>query len=260
MALKLIPKGDKIKALRESQEIDYRQKTIAAKARISERELRRIEIDSKPTKAEVLRRLATALNTTLEEIAFAANGPDLVTQNGKVVTGATQKSQRTPSDSDFITIPRFSTTYLHPVKGAQHLFDEAGYAQEIVPHILVETEPELFDLIEELLTLLKGIVRRTWSSLGPAPADDYDNNEFPDVSRLKRLSEILVLLKGNDIRVAIDTHIKYYRDGDTPWLSGQKFFQQLLIAFAPTDEYVEDTVEVPIDHGKDVRLPTKPVF
>ena len=74
------------------------------------------------------------------------------------------------------------------------------------------------------------------------------------------MSKILVLLKGNDIRVAIDTHNKYYQDGETPWLEGEKWFTQLLIAFAPPGEYVEDTVEVPVDHGKDFRLPVEPIF
>jgi DNA-binding XRE family transcriptional regulator len=258
MALKLKPKGHRIKALREASETEYRQKTLAAKIPISERALRRIENEDKVTKAEVLRRIAGALNTTLEDIAYGSSGPRLVIENGKAVRGVSKKTQG--AGPDFTDIPRFSTAYLYPVKGAQHLFDEIGHAQEIAPHILIDAEPELFALIEELLTLLKGVMLREWSALGPALSDDFDDEEFPNVSRMRRMSEILVLLKGNDIRVAVGTHTKHYQDGETPWLEGQKWFTQLLIAFVPAGEYFEDTVEVPVDHGKDIRLPMEPIF
>jgi DNA-binding XRE family transcriptional regulator len=257
MPLKLTPQGHKIKALRERSETEYRQKTLAANAQISERELRRIENEDKVTRVEVLRRIARALNTSLEDITSCS--PHLATEYG-VAVKEDSKNIESAEATGFTSIPRFSTAYLSPVKGAQHLFDEVRQAQEIVPHIQIDTETELFELIEELLSLLKGVMQRKWASLGPLPSDEYDNLDFPDVSRLKRVSEILVLLKGNDIRVVVDTHIKYYQDGDTPWLEGQNWCTQLLIAFASAGEYVEDSVEVPVDHGKSIQLSVEPNF
>jgi hypothetical protein len=107
------------------------------------------------------------------------------------------------------------------------------------------------------LSLLKGIMQRQWHSLGPAAPDSYDELEFPDISRRKRIAEVLVLLKGNDIRIVIDGHFKYYQDWETPWLPGMSFYTQLLIGFAPPAMYGEEGVEVPIDHGKDLKIPSK---
>jgi transcriptional regulator with XRE-family HTH domain len=147
MAMMLIPDGDRIRNLRTSRATEYRQKTIAAKAGLSERQLRRMENENKMTKAEDLRRLATALDTTLDDIAFAPDAyPRLVAKNGQAVA----LSPKTEEPPDFIEIPRHGTTSLRPTGGVQDLCDEAGRAQEIIPHILVETDPERFALIEEL--------------------------------------------------------------------------------------------------------------
>jgi hypothetical protein len=100
---------------------------------------------------------------------------------------------------------------------------------------------------------------REWYSLGPATPDCYDDLEFPEVNRQKRISELLVLLKGNDIRVVAYTPLKHYQDWETPWLEGQTYYTQLLIGFAPPDEYGEETVEVPVDHGRDLKIPRKPI-
>jgi transcriptional regulator with XRE-family HTH domain len=257
MAMMLVPNGDRIRNLRSSRETEYRQKTIAAKAGISERQLRRIENENKMTKAEDLRRLAAALDTTLDDIAFApAARPRLAAENGQAVA----LSPKTEEPLEFIEIPRHGTTSLRPAGGVQDLCDEARRAQEIVPHILVEPDPERFTLIEELLSLLKGFMLRSWHSLGPVDPDSYDGLEFPDISRQKRIGELLVLLKGNDIRVVIEGHFKYYEDWETPWLPGESFYTRLLVGFAPPALYGEERVEVPIDHGRDLKLPTKLPF
>jgi transcriptional regulator with XRE-family HTH domain len=255
MAMMFVPKGEHIKNLRENRETGYLQKTIAGKTGISERRLRRIENENIMTKAEDLRRLAAALDTTLDDISFAPEAPShLAIRNGESALSTTSEEL-----SEFKKVPRHGTHFLRPVRGAADLYDEAGYAQEIVPHILVEPDPERFALIEELLSLLQGIMLRQWHSLGPATPDCYDDLEFPDIGRQKRISELLVLLKGNDIRVVADTHMKYYQDRETPWLEGQKYYTQLLIGFAPPDEYGEETVVVPVDHGKDLKIPRKPI-
>jgi transcriptional regulator with XRE-family HTH domain len=256
MPLMLTPRGQRIKQLRERRETEYRQKTIAAKARISVRTLRRIENENKLSRVEDLRRLAAALDTTLDDIAFATDRPRLVSDQPEKSVGVRSEE----SHPGFIEISRYSTTYLRTVKGAQDLCEQAGFGQEIVPYILVQADAERLALIEELLSLLKAMVLRKWQILGPAALDRYDRCEFPEASRLKRLAELLVLLKGNDIRVVADTHMKHYQDGEAPWLPGEKYYTQLIVGFAPPVEYGQESIEVPVDHGRDLKIPTKPPF
>jgi transcriptional regulator with XRE-family HTH domain len=128
MAMMLVPKGERIKNLRENRETGYRQKTIAGKTGISERRLRRIENENIMTKAEDLRRLAAALDTTLDDISFAPDAAShLAVRNGETAPSTTSEEV-----SEFIEVPRHGTIYLRPVRGAAHLSDEARSARIVV--------------------------------------------------------------------------------------------------------------------------------
>src|SRR6185437_172385 len=257
MPMILIPNGRRIKELRRKRERGSTQKELEFSTGISERALRRIENENRPTQIENLRRLAAELEVPLEDIVFAASGqPRLVPTNGEIV----RQRPSEHSEPEFIDIPRYSTASLMPMRKVQQLYQEVSYAQAIVPHLLVQANSERLALIEELLGLLKAIMVRHWSVLGPATPDEHDKADFPELSRQRRVSDLMVLLKGNDIRICANTHIKYYQPRETPWLPEQKFFTQLQIAFASPVEYGGEDVSVPVDHGKDIRLPRDPIL
>lgn len=257
MPMILTPNGRRIRELRRNRERGSTQKELEHSTGISERALRRIENENRPTRIESLRRLAAALGVPLDDIVFAAGGqPRLASTTGEVVTDPSKER----SDPEFIDIPRHDTALLKPMKTVQQLYEEVGHAQEIVPHLLAQADAERLALVEELLGILKTLMMHQWSVLGSPPPDAHDEAEFPDLSRQRRMAELMVLLKGNDIRVCAETHFKYYQPGETPWLPGEKWITQIHIAFAPPAEYGEENVSVPVDHGKDIRLPRGPIL
>ena len=251
----LTPDGAKIKEIRNDREAGYKQWEVAEKAGLSVRTLRRIENENRPVKEAALRRLAGTLGVPLDVIALSTGTPRLVHQ------AAGDESPGPAGNEGGTTIPRYDTTYLHPLEGgAQELVRLAEAAQEIVPHIMVDADPERFALIEELLLMLNRISTRKWSGAGPRVPDSYDEMPFPEAGRFKRLAELLVLLKGNDILVCADTHIRYVPEGDVPRVGDCPCYFQLLVAFILPDEHGDHMAEVPIDHGRDIRLQREPVL
>lgn len=250
----LTPDGKKIKAIRNDREAGYKQWEVAEKAHVSVRTLRRIENENHSVKEADLRRLAGVLGVPLDVIALSTGTPRLVHQiAGNESPGAATDEGRT-------TIPRYDTTYLHPVKGgAYELVRLAEAAQEIVPHFMIDADPERFTLIEELLLMLKAISTRKWSGAGPLVPDPYDEMPFPETGRLKRLAELLVLLKGNDVLICADTHSRYVPEGEAPRVADVPWYFQLLVAFIPPDEHGDHMAEVPIDHGRDIQLQREPI-
>ena len=255
MPCMLTPDGEKIKAIRNDREAGYKQWEVAEKARLSVRTLRRIENENHSVKEANLRRLAGALGVPLDIIALSTGTPRLVNQ------AAGSESPDAAADKGRTTIPRFDTTYLHPLEGgAQELVRLAEAAQEIVPHFMVDADSERFALIEELLLMLKANSTRKWSGAGPLVPDSYDEMPFPEAGRFKRLAELLVLLKGNDILVCADTHSRYVPEGEAPRVADVPWYFQLLVAFIPPDEHGDHVAEVPIDHGRDIRLQREPIL
>lgn len=256
MAMKVAVNGARIKTLRAEAADELPQKKLAALCGISERQLRRIENGNLAVSKSVLRQLAAHLKVEMPEIAFGLDGSQLAPSQKNSQTALTKEE-----DSAEIHIPRHTTTFLGPVPGAHALYDMAANCQQIVPHVLVDAAPAQMEMIEECLDLLNAISRRKWSAGEPIPPDAYDATAFPEMARRKRLSELFVLLKGHDIRIVADQLIYDYPAGEDPWLPGQRFCFQLVIAFAPPrGQYEEDSLTVPFDGGRDQVLPRKPIF
>jgi hypothetical protein len=77
----------------------------------------------------------------------------------------------------------------------------------------------------------------------------------------RRLRELVVLLKGNDVWVYADTHMKYLPESFEEDPNGQRqIHAQLVIAFGPPGEYGEESVEVDVDNGQPRVLPAQPIF
>jgi len=111
-------------------------------------------------------------------------------------------------------------------------------------------------MVEECLGLLKAVSQRQWSCGKPVAQDAYDDTDFPEISRRKRLTELFVLLKGHDIRVVASREMYRYPPGEMPWLEDQRDCWHLVIAFAPPlGEWEEERVSVPFDGGSEIVLP-----
>lgn len=258
MARLLTPNGPRIKELRTDALVELPQKRFAEQCNISERQLRRIENANLPTKVSILCRFAEILQVSVEEIAFSAGGPRIVSDvRGADPTLLTEEPK-------FIKYPRHTSTHLDTVAGAQALYELAERNMEIIHHIKVEAAPVQIAMIEECLSLLKTISRREWSCRVQGvqvESDHHDSTDFPEVSRRRRLAELFMLLKSHDIRIVANSEIYYYPEGATPWCDGEKTCFQLVIAFVPPLRVNEDeTVTVPFDGGRDILLPSKPNF
>ena len=95
----------------------------------------------------------------------------------------------------------------------------------------------------------------------PVPPDAYDNFDFPEISRRRRLGELFVLLKGHDIRIVASREMYRFPPAETPWLEGCRDCWHMVIAFVPLrGEWGHDSVSVPFDGGCDIVLPCKPIF
>jgi transcriptional regulator with XRE-family HTH domain len=251
MVRKVAANGTRIKELRTHSSSELPQKKLAKLCGISERQLRRIENENLPVSTAVLRQLALHLNAGVDQIAFSVQGPSLVAQQDSVATPS-----KTVANEPRI-IPRHTTTHLKPVSTAQALYDLAEGSMEVVPHLLLDAPAAQMAMIEECLSLLKAVSDRKWS-LGPVPADVHDSADFPEISRRTRLTELFVLLKGHDIRIVAESEIYTYPPGAQPWLEGEKFCFQLVVAFAPPrGEYDEAHVVVPFDAGREFVLDLK---
>jgi transcriptional regulator with XRE-family HTH domain len=253
MVMKLMANGARIKELRISALADLPQKTVADQCGISERQLRRVENQNLTIARPTLERLAKVLGVDLGEIAFGVAGPKLVSDSAN-----TRSAPQADINPEFVHLPRHTTTSLVPVSGAQGLYDLAEMSREIIPHVLVDVPPIQIAMIEECLEILKTISERKWSYGCPVTPDSHDLATFPDMSRRRRLAELCVLLKGNDIRILAESELYRYPPEAEPYLCDRRFCFHLVIAFAPPrGEYEEERLTVPFDSGLDLVLPYK---
>ena len=246
MVMKLTVNGARIKELRTGGTAELPQKTLAGQCGISERQLRRFENKNATAKLPVLERLARALGVAVDDISFGLRGPQLI-------SGEKKPAPQTP---EIMHLPRHDTALLPPVVSAQSLYELAKSSMEVVPHVLVDAGPAEMEMIEECLEILKVISDQAWFRGRPVASDAHDDADFPEVSRCRRLAELLVLLKGHDIRILAEDKIYRYPLGSKPYLEGWDSHNHLLVAFAPPrGEYEEERVTVPFDRGRELNLP-----
>lgn len=252
MPRKFITNGPKIKQLRESREKGATQKEFAHEIRVSERTLRKVEKENHQVDGATLDRIAKAFGVHRQEVIFSSDGPRLVSE-----LTASPLAKKTPTqlnDGPRI-LPRFDTSYVEVVKGAAELYEQASGVHEVVPHFLVELNAETSEYVEKMLSILNSLTY-----------DERDWNQSADggtkeIMHRRRLRELVVLLKGNEVWVYADTHTKYLPESFEPEPSGQRRMRnQLVIAFGPPGEYGEKSVEVDVDHGQPIVLPGRPIF
>lgn len=227
--------GAKVKEMRRNLERLSTQKELAHAARLSERQLRKIENGYIEVRADDCRRLADALGTNFGNIVFSSDGPRLVSKS----------SERTidwPSGPTLI--PRFDTDIASFTQDENKLFELAGGNSEIVPEFAVNLNAETSAYVEELLALLEDISRDRWSG-------DKAIGNVDGVRIRRRIRELAVLLKGNDIWLYVTSHLKKLPESHVVVEDGPSHYRsQLIVAFGPPGEYGEESMKVKIDHGQ----------
>ena len=185
---KIALEGSKVKRLREDRDRGSTQKELAHEVRISERKLRTIENASVPVTVDVATRLARAFNVPLQDLA--------ATRDNEVPA-----SPPAPPPLDFTftfpprgIVPRFDKSYASVMRDESELFKLVSGNWVIISHILTPLTAETSSYAEELLQVLGSL---TWANRTPMkPIDGLEG-----LALRRRIRELLVLLRGNDVWV-----------------------------------------------------------
>jgi transcriptional regulator with XRE-family HTH domain len=234
--------GAKIKSLRENREQHSTQKEFAYAIGISERRLRQIENSNGEITAAILYRMAEVLGVPHESVVFSIGRlqPVTIVEANGLSTSVVRHRADEPR-----VVPRFDTAHPRAVSDEAALISDVSRCHIVVSHILTNLTKETEDYIEELLKILQLL---TWNHRDPLkPPEGHE-----ELAIRRRVRQLLVLLKGNEIWVYVDTHIKQFPE--TLTVQEKQDFNkkqwQLILAFGAPGEYGEVTVTVPIDHGQ----------
>jgi transcriptional regulator with XRE-family HTH domain len=233
--------GKKIKELRDGRDRAATQKEFAHEIRVSERRLRAIENKNALVTPDVADRIAGALNKPLQILLAHDRGPPTPPHaTGQNVVEAIKPARREE------ILPRFDETIAHFVG------DEAGVVELVkrnwvlVSHILTALDAETSAYAEEFILILRSLV---WD---PRVEARHPSNGAEEIGLRRRIRELLVLLKGNDVWVYGDSHMKALPESYEVRPAGDRcdYEFQAIIAFGPPGEYGETSIRVPIDRGQ----------
>lgn len=228
--------GRKIKELRASREYGSTQKEFSHEIRISERKLRAVENDLDAVSTQVADRIAGVLKKPLQALLLVPPEPPVP---------STQEQTAAPRTPRREILPRFDETIASVVGNEAQMFDLAKGNRVVVSHVMTALTGETSAYAEELLAILKTL---TWNSRG------FDNpiEGAEEIAIRRRIRELLVLLKGNDVWIYGDTHIKTLPESFEVQPPGGRadYEMQAIIAFGPPGEYGEVSIRVPIDRGQ----------
>lgn len=236
---KITPKGNLIKDLRENLEKGSLQKEMSHAVGISERSLRSIENTNSPISIATLHRIANYLGVSRDIIAYAIDTPKLVPNKKDTAQGSMSNLCQDR------VIPRFDTDTAYATMDEGRLIHEAQQSEDMTVQIDVKLTDETSEYAEELVRLLDPLTwsKRNWLAK-PTPADE--------IALRRRVHQLLVLLKGNDIWVYYTWHLRHLperfelpKEGEP---SEMKF--RLAIVFGPPGEYGEETIDVKVDNGQ----------
>lgn len=232
--------GSHIKRLRELLRFGSTQKEAAFAVGISERQLRKIENNSAIVKRNVLERLARYLGVAVKDIAYAIDGPRLVPSG----SAAEALSTVLFAVGDYLQ-PRYDTEYASATMDADELFKHANSSQNVVCTIETKLTAELSSYTNETMELLCGLSYSQRSILDTIPED-------AERATKRRIRELLVLLKGNDVWVYETWVLRHVPECDDlpPEGADSKMEFQIVLAFGPPGEYGETSLKVMVDYGQ----------
>ncbi len=236
---KVMPNGQAIKEARERRIKGALQKEMAHVVGIGIRVLRKIENANHPVTIPVLERIAAYLQVPKERIAFAIDSPKLVPESAK---GAAHASLDRDEDR---LIPRHDEEYATACSDEGALFKDASNSHDMKVHIDTKLTDETAAYVEELTTILSSL---TWNERDLLK----DVSATEEVALRRRIRQLLVLLKGNDVWVYPTHHFRRLPERHTLAPEGEKptIEARLTVAFGPPGDYGELSRLVPVDNGQ----------
>jgi transcriptional regulator with XRE-family HTH domain len=246
---KYVTNGARIKQLRERLDRGSKQATFANAIGISERLLRDVENKNAPLPLAKIEHIARALHVHRYEVMLADVTDELTAtaQPPPILLRPPPPPPTAPPPvcnrlRGIQLCPRFDDERLG-ILDAQELFEGAHRARRLITHINAKLTNETEEYAAEMMVLLKDL---TWDVRG---FDDVPGDEALPIQ--KRLRELLVLLKGNDVWVYGDTMLKYMPESFEVVARDQRSFEsELVVAFGPAGEYGETSIRVRYDHGQ----------
>lgn len=234
-------KGQRIKALRQGRERRATQKEFAHELRISERQLRKIERQDLEVGVELLDRLSAALSISRDEFVYANEHPRLVSDN----TPANRVKKQPTKYPEVTRIPRFDIELARATDDETRLLDDAKNCHIVILHVLTKLTVETEEYVEELLNIMQSVTWRNRDTLKP-----LDGHQ--ELLLRRRIRELLVLLKGNDVWVYLASNIKLLPESMIEVLDQTNGSMELqtIIAVGPLGKYGEDALKVPVDNGQ----------
>jgi transcriptional regulator with XRE-family HTH domain len=236
---KVTPKGDLIKDLREHLEKGSLQKEMAYAVGVSERFLRSIENSNASIPIATLDRIAAYLSVPRDHIAYAIDTP-------KLVPATNDTAQRLMGElfQDRV-IPRFDDDIAYATMDEARLIQDAQHSEDLTVQIDVKFTDETSEYAEELIRLLTPLTwsKRDWLA---------QTNPADDIALSRRVRQLLILLKGNDVWVYYTQHTRHLperfelpKEDETREM---KF--RVAIVFGPAGEYGEESIKVKVDNGQ----------
>ncbi len=238
---RVTPNGEVIKQLRERLERLSTQKEMANEIGVSVRMLRKIENENAPIMILTLDRLAKALNAHRNHIVFAMELPKLV--DTKTVDPAAELAGFN-FDEDKV-ISRYDYDIAEATSDEGRLYTEATRSHDIACIIETTLTEETGGYAQELFDILGPL---TWSKRNIL--EDIPPSE--EIMLRRRIRQLLVLLKGNDVWTYHTSVIRRLPERhtispeDEPCTHETRF----VVALGSPGEYGETTMRVPIDHGQ----------
>jgi transcriptional regulator with XRE-family HTH domain len=242
---KFVPNGEAIKHFRLALDRLSTQKEMANEVGVSIRMLRMIENENTPITTVVVERLAKALGAHREQIVYSTGAPTLIATADRPTVN--------PSifDDEDKLIPRHDYDYARATSDERRLYEEAARSHDMACIIETTLNEETGAYAQELFDLLGGLTWSKRSILVPIEPSEQ-------IALRRRIRQLLVLLKGNDIWIYETSVIRRVPERyDLPPEGEPSSMQfQLVIALGPPGEYGETTLKVPIDHGQPFILPS----
>jgi transcriptional regulator with XRE-family HTH domain len=170
------PDGAKIVNLRKQKGL--KQEDLAKRGNISVRTLRDIERSNHPVPATTITAIATALQTTPDEITLSTDGtPDL----------------------------SVSLLKLTAIRSAKDLSALASGASEYDWKLEAVPSSETAKDMQHLMTIVRRLVFSSWRH----EKDEFDAEEFGEIPRLARLQELLERLRERGVGVIAGKYATY---------------------------------------------------
>ncbi|TPJ44459.1 helix-turn-helix transcriptional regulator [Mesorhizobium sp. B2-7-1] len=242
---KFTPKGNVIKQLRENLNRLSTQKEMANEVGVSDRKYRMIENENSSIPMVTVDRLAKALGVHREAIIYSTGVPIVAAVN------AAPASPSPPLDDEDKLIPRFDWDYARATTDEGRLYNKAVSSHDMSTVIETTLTEETSAYAEELFQVLGNL---TWSKRDIL-ADIAPTEE---IAIRRRIRQLLVLLKGNDVWVYETSYYRMVPERYTLAPEGEPCTHQgrLVLALGPPGEYGEETLRVNIDNGQPFMLPS----